>query len=479
MSPERQIYLLDPQTIDPETIAVAFAKTSRSPQSFRKIAAELTAERSAEFHERWVVGYGHASVAEHAVLHVAIENVSRLAVESIESSRLASYTEKSTRYQKWSPEEFYTPPEIERDAPPSLKELYQSTCRDLFEAYLETLPAVRKDVEEDHPRDPNESDGQWEKRIRSEYVDVCRFLLPAASMANLGMTINARALEHALRKMLSHPLEEVRQVGAEIKAVAQESVPTLIKHVDRVAYLEKTSAGLAQIARQAQVETLPEDWCSLMSCSPDSENRVLAAGLYRFGEFSYAQSVRYVETLSKDQRDSLAQSMLGRLTTHDIPLRETEHAVYTFDVILDQGGYFELKRHRMMTQTPQPLTTHLGYATPKRIVTAGMASIYQAAMQKAAAAYETLAAFNPHVASYVVPNGFNRRVLLGMNLRAARHFVTLRAADNAHFSMRRIALRVAEEIQHATPLLGRYLNIPTQQTWQEIEQLNFTGTGVE
>ena len=32
MPPERQIYLLDPQKIDPETIAVAFAKTSRSPQ---------------------------------------------------------------------------------------------------------------------------------------------------------------------------------------------------------------------------------------------------------------------------------------------------------------------------------------------------------------------------------------------------------------------------------------------------------------
>src|SRR5512133_2002845 len=134
MSPERQIYLLDPQKLDPETIAVAFAKTSRSPDSFRKIAAELTAEKSAEFHEKWVVGYGHGSVAEHAVLHVALENVSRLAVETIESNRLASYTEKSTRYQKWSPEEFYTPPEIEHEAPPALREQYQAGCRALFEA---------------------------------------------------------------------------------------------------------------------------------------------------------------------------------------------------------------------------------------------------------------------------------------------------------------------------------------------------------
>src|SRR5574341_121050 len=107
--PDRQIYLLSPKELSPETIAVAFAKTSRSPESFREIAAGLTDEKSAEFHEKWVVGYGHSSVAEHAVLHLAVENVSRLAIECLESNRLASYTEKSTRYQMWGPDSFYTP----------------------------------------------------------------------------------------------------------------------------------------------------------------------------------------------------------------------------------------------------------------------------------------------------------------------------------------------------------------------------------
>ncbi len=110
--PTRDIYLLSPRSLSPETIAVAFAKTSRSPQSFREIAAELSDEKSAQFHEKWVVGYGHASVAEHAVLHIAFENVSRIAIESIEGNRLASYTEKSTRYQKWGLDDFTIPPEL-------------------------------------------------------------------------------------------------------------------------------------------------------------------------------------------------------------------------------------------------------------------------------------------------------------------------------------------------------------------------------
>ena len=474
MPPERQIYLLDPQSLDPETIAVAFAKTSRSPQSFRKIAAELTAEKSAEFHEKWVVGYGHSSVAEHAVLHVAMENVSRLAVETIEGSRLASYTEKSTRYQKWSPEEFFIPPELEEHP---LRGLYEDSCKALFEAYLTTLPAVRRDIERDHPRLPDESDSAWERRIRSEYVDVCRFLLPAASLANLGMTINARALEHALRKMLSSPLEEVRRIGEEIKAVALESVPTLIKYVERVPYLVQSAANLEQQA--AAISTEPsDDWCSLVECDPEGETRVLAAALYRHGGFSYAQAMRHIQQLAPQARADLARTLLGSMNRHDIPLRETEHATYTFDVLIDQGGYFELKRHRMMTQTVQPLTTRLGYAVPRRMVTAGMESAYHSAMQQAARAYEALAAVSPHVAAYVVPNGYNRRVLLGMNLRSADHFISLRAAPNAHFSMRRLALRVNEQIRAASPLLGAYIRVPQGETWQGVEQAHFAAVDV-
>src|SRR5512143_520945 len=180
--PDRQVYLLSPRELSPESIAVAFAKTSRSPESFREIAASLTDEASAKFHERWVVGYGHASVAEHAVLHVAIENVSRVAMEAIESNRLASYTEKSTRYQRWDPEAFHIPAELEGHP---LREQFIATCRSLFEAYAGSLEPVRGLVQASSPRRENESEEAWDRRIRSQYVDACRFFLPAAALANV------------------------------------------------------------------------------------------------------------------------------------------------------------------------------------------------------------------------------------------------------------------------------------------------------
>ena len=109
------------QHLPEEVVAVLFAYYSRSRDSLRrnllklvcqgdldllgqrpampKARADLThaRDKARQFHEKWVVGYGHASVAEHAVVHLAIENVSIIAGKVVEDMRLASFTEKSTR----------------------------------------------------------------------------------------------------------------------------------------------------------------------------------------------------------------------------------------------------------------------------------------------------------------------------------------------------------------------------------------------
>jgi len=466
--PQREIYLLSPRAFSPETIAVAFAKTSRSPESFRDIAAELSDEKSAQFHEKWVVGYGHASVAEHAVLHIAFEGVSRLAIESIESNRLASYTEKSTRYQKWGSDDFWIPTEL--DGHP-LRQEFVDTVRLLFKAYADSQDPVRTLVLERFPRRENESDEAWDRRIRSKYVDVCRFLLPAASLANVGMTANARVIENTIRKMLSHELAEVREIGAKVKEVALGETPTLVKYADVVPYWVETTKELEGLGNR-EWGTGNGEWCQLVNYDKNGEAKILAAALYRFGEMSYADALTHVKSLSASQLDGLAESLLGRLGKYDIPLRELEYSTYTFDLVMDQGAYAEFKRHRMMTQTPQKLTTRLGYATPQLITEAGFGSQYEAAMDAAGAMFEKLYAFHPNVAQYVVPNGYNRRVLAEFNLREAYAFCQLRSASNAHFSIRRVAQRIYEEMSRVHPLLTKYMKLH-EETWQGVEQSYF------
>lgn len=466
--PEREIYLLSPRALSPETIAVAFAKTSRAPESFREIASELSDEKSAKFHEKWVVGYGHASVAEHAVLHIAFENVSRVAIEAIEGNRLASYTEKSTRYQRWGQADFTIPPEL--DNHPLLDE-FTKTVRLLFLTYAESLEPVKNLIVSKVTRKENESDEAFDRRIRSQYVDRCRFILPAAANANVGMTANARVIENTIRKMLSSPLEEVKQIGEKVKEVSKAETPTLVKYADVNAYLVETMKALTPSpSPSGRGVGVRENWCKLIEYDNDGENKVLAAALYRFGEMAYEDALSYVK--SSNEKESLAQTLLSRLDKFDVPLRELEYCNYTFDLVMDQGAYAEFKRHRMMTQTPQRLTTRLGYTTPSLIAEAGFRSQYEAAMESASQMYEKLYQFNPDVAQYIVPNGFNRRVLAQFNLREAFAFCQLRSAANAHFSIRRVAQKIYEDILGVHPLLAKYMK-RHDETWQSVEENYF------
>ena len=466
MSKPRRIYLLSPKEYSPETIAVAFAKTSRSPKPFDEIAAELNDESSARFHEKWVVGYGHASVAEHAVLHLALENVSRLAIETIEGNRLASYTEKSTRYQLWDPDAFYIPDEL---VEPPLVGDYIDTCRNLFETYQRGIPKVKAWLAEKMPQRADESEGAFERRLAPAAVDICRFLLPAASLANVGVTINARALEYAICKLLSSPLEEVRSIGEQLRAVGQLETPTLIKYAACNPYLQAVEAKMVQ---HSQAIAGGDDGVGfrLLGWDADGEDRILAAALFRFsGKVGYQDCYRHVTGLSPEQKANLAGDLMADRGKYDQPLREFEYAQVTFEVVMDQGAYFEFKRHRMMTQTVQPLSVDLGFALPMGISAADCETEYLAAMRQAADLYHRIHDWNPVVASYIVPNGFNRRVLFTMSLRQAFHLCRLRGASNAHFSIQRVAQQIAEAVEQVYPVLGKYLDLPQQVSWRSIE----------
>jgi thymidylate synthase ThyX len=94
-------------------------------------------------------------------------------------------------------------------------------------------------------------------------------------------------------------------------------------------------------------------------------------------------------------------------------------------------------------------------------------------MESAVHMYEKLHPFSSSVAQYVVPNGFNRRVLAQFNLREAYAFCQLRSAANAHFSIRRLAQRIYEEMARVHPLLTKYMKLH-DETWEGVEEGYFT-----
>jgi len=306
-------------------------------------------------------------------------------------------------------------------------------------------------------------------------ADACRYYLPACSLANVGISINARALEHALRKMLSHPLMEVRRIGEEIKAAALSSVPTLVKYANENPYLVDSRDTFINLCG----EKLPSryeksDWFQCVYCDSEGEDRVLAALLYRFGEMIFERALETIVNCEESLKHEIIGQLLGKLGNHDIPLRELEFAWLAFDLTIDQGAYFELKRHRMMTQTPQRLTANLGFAVPTLIEKAGIAGRFREDMEAVKNLYAEISGFDLHAASYIVPNAFNRRVLLQTNLRSALHFIKLRTAPNAHFAIRRAALRMAGAIRERFPLFAAYFRPGTDENWKELSKTHFS-----
>ena len=444
-------------------MAVIFAMTSRRPEAFDAIKEMVTAEKAADFHERWVLGYGHASVAEHAIIHMAVENVSRLACDTLEDNRLGSYTEKSSRYQLLERNAFYTPKEL--DAYPEAKAVYVAACQTLFDVYQRLVDGTIAYLATIHPQNDGERDGAYKLRLRREATDTCRFVLPASALTNVGVTMNTRTLEHAVRKLLSSALDEERTLGEEFKEQAKSITPTLVRHAERNEYLELSRAAL----EEQSANLLPASPSSdpgarsvsalLVDYDHDAQTRLVAALLYRNAHASYDDIWKRAAALSTDQQEEVITAALGDLGPHDSTVRELEQIEYTFEYLMDYGAYREFKRHRMQSYLPQSLTVVEGFVEPDLIIDSGLSATYREAMDASANAYAKLAAISPRLAEYAVTHAHLRRVVTRMNLRECYHFFKLRIQPEAHFTIRDAAQQAMDLVQSVHPLLLKFLNL--------------------
>ena len=140
-------------------------------------------------------------------------------------------------------------------------------------------------------------------------------------------------------------------------------------------------------------------------------------------------------------------------------MRELEHVYYTFDILLDYGAFRDVQRHRMCTQSNQPITVLHGYDLPPEIREAGFENEFRSVVEKAAEAFEKIYEKFPNEAQYVVPMCYRKRVLITWNLRELNHFISLRSGKKGHASYRRIAQECWRKLNEIQPLLARYINV--------------------
>ncbi|MYE60539.1 MAG: FAD-dependent thymidylate synthase, partial [Candidatus Dadabacteria bacterium] len=198
---DRDIYTIS--NIPEEVVAVIFAYVSRSPKSFRENIdtvireQEMGRDRAEKFHEKWVLNYGHASVAEHATVHIGVERVSRLFSSLLEcANEFLSFTEYSQRYQRPRKGDNYIPQEL--DSRPALKKEFEELCDFQYEVYSRLNTELFDFLKKKFPVPEDKEERAHFRALEKIEFEDARYALNHSPLKNLGMKANARAKQQNL-----------------------------------------------------------------------------------------------------------------------------------------------------------------------------------------------------------------------------------------------------------------------------------------
>lgn len=447
---ESFLKLLKEDTNNFETLKAEISKIGNGMEMNRATSKAI------QFMEKWVLGYGHSSIAEGAVIGMGLEGVSILATKVIEDNRLASFCEKSTRYVSFDNSSFYFDEDLKNS---EFSSEIKETIDYLFDVYRELHEPVLNYIKRCAPLQEGTPEAAWERACGARRFDSIRYILPAGTKTSLGWTVNARQLAHAISKLLSHNIKEMNDIGLKIKEEASKVLPSLLKFADKNSFFSETEKNMARVAQRINVEKDNSIYerVKLVDSSVNPENKIIASILYRWKNEPFKNVLDKVEKMSLVEKEFIFDAYMGSMGAFDHPLRELEHEDFTFDLIIDYGAFRDLQRHRICTQTNQLFTSDLGYDVPKDIIDSGVEDKYRKAMEKAKVLYEKIRVKYPLQAQYVLPLGFRKRYILTMNLREISHLIKIRTTPQAHESYRRIALRIYEIMKEKFPVISKHL----------------------
>jgi thymidylate synthase ThyX len=465
----------------PEVVKGAlFARYSRSPKSLRRLFLDEFAEgaaggpptsavgtaRAEGLYERVFVEYGDDSVAQLGGVHLACEGVSNILTKQLEWGRLMAYLEQSTRYIPYTDRpggrwRYHVPEEL--GGVPELRDRYVATLDSAFEIYGRWLEPVQALYRHRHPRQPADPEGVYRSTIRAKALDTLRGVLPAATLANVGLYGTGQAYEALLLRLRAHPLAEARTCADLMLAELRKVIPAFLRRVDVPErggawsrYLADTRDTTREVAGKllAGIEPEPRPEVVLTDFDPEGEVKVVAAALYAVSDLPDDQLLTLARRMSVDERAAILGAYVGeRGNRRHKPGRAFERTSYRFDVLTDYGAFRDLQRHRLLTLEWQPLSARQGYAVPEAMEAAGGGADWRRVMDASAGLHDALVAAEfTLIAPYAVAMAYRVRFYMELNAREAMHLLELRTTPQGHPAYRRVCQTmhrlIAEQAGH-------------------------------
>ena len=479
---------------DPEVLAYAMAKYSRSALTMKESLAEISAQRAEQFLNTFYFQYGHRSIADLAHIPFAVERLSLLAAIELVDEQRWDGQERSTRYQNFRTSGWFTP-DLGAKTP-----AFTAAVEALFAAYDRVGAGMLTALKAAIPRPDEMKPETYERTLKARAFDVARYLLPLATNTSLGQIVNARTLETQVSRLLTSPFAEVRQLGEKLRVAATEpawnvqqsaarvlceeigsvdavcgervsdallrpvkTAPTLVKYAARNDYLaesrQELTAAAAELMGNEPIASAPV--VDLIDDVESLEVELATSLLYPNCHYSYRQLRSHVAALSEARRSELVALGTKHRGRHDELLRAfSAGKSFRFDILMDIGGFRDMHRHRRCVQLLQGYTDAHGYEEPTcpgqpTLAEAGLDAEYKAAMDAAFSSYRSLRdSGEPESAQYCLPLGTRRRAMFKMDFAEALYISELRSGVAGHFSYRRVAWEMYKAVAEKHPGLA-------------------------
>ncbi len=445
---------LDKETASPEVLSAAYARISRSSKDVTELRKEAVSEigKARASNTNIIFEMGHSSVAEHAVFNLDLIGISRLLTETVQRSRVASFTEKSQRYVTFS-RDYVVPDELNKY--PKVKKQYKHLMDSLFAEYELSFNSLNDLYKAQYPN--------MKSRDREALAkEDARYILPLSAKTQMGVTINARSLENLLRRLAKNPLAEAAELRDALYTSVSSITPSLIRYVQDDGYLgninlEKVGyTGFLQQELPWLEELDLENKLKILNSPNNPDDQILTAIIYQQGELDWNETKETVCHLPRLIKQQLWQQVFANLKAwHKLP-RAFETIDYCFELTMSECCWAQFKRHRFSTMLRKGGNSSI-IKIPESIKSIDRAESWESLAATATDFAYSLPQQLSSLAPYCRINASILSVFAKMNLREIYHFVRLRSDKHAQWEIRDLSNAMQAYLQKSAPHAASFL----------------------
>ena len=469
----------------PETISAAYARISRDPRDVPELRAEAREQvkKVRRSNKAIVFGMSHHSVAEHAYFNFDILQISRLALEELEARRIGSaYTEKSQRYITLKGD-FVIPQEFSKKDTQKLKELveYQNTfylnnLDKLTKYQFDSNPDLAKQAEETAAKRTSDKMNRAKNTLEGWAKEDARYALSLATQAQLGMSFNARTLEHAIRTMRHSNLAECRELSQKLFDVTKDVAPSLIiltdpdefkkafkteLQDDNFKYTKSNLKEYIGLIIKKYYGELKEDLLEIIEekhekliLSNNIDQNGAAAIIHNNSKLPVEDAFRLASLILSDEnlgREFFKETMKYISAFDSIPREFEFTGDLKYELVVSASNFAQLKRHRLMTLLAQDYDPTLGITIPPSIKAINAEDELLEVCRRSEELHSEFLHKYGKAAEYCLTNAHQRRVLISANPRELYHISRLREDVHAQWDIKETAGRMMKLAKQIAP----------------------------